>query len=168
MAMISALLPAALLAGLLASDVARAADAQLQALARTVVGADQGVFVQAGDGSVLVEQHADRAVHPASVVKIATTLALLRVLGPEHRFQTRVLASGPVRDGAIHGDLVVESEGDPVLVVLDLASDADLQWLPSGLWAEESSVRGDGEYPWQPTGGSSTLSPGSRAISSVG
>lgn len=114
-AMIPALLAAVLLAGLSASDVARAEDPRLQALAREV-GADQGVFAQAEDGTVLVDQHADRAVHPASVTKIATTLALLRVLGPEHRFQTRVLASGPVRDGAVHGDLVVESEGDPVLV----------------------------------------------------
>jgi D-alanyl-D-alanine carboxypeptidase/D-alanyl-D-alanine-endopeptidase (penicillin-binding protein 4) len=114
--MIRALLASVLCGGLLASGVARAEDPELQALAHAVVGADQGVFAQAEDGSVLVEQHADRAVHPASVMKIATTLALLRVLGPEHRFQTRVLASGPVHDGAIHGNLVVESEGDPVLV----------------------------------------------------
>src|SRR5262249_17394448 len=62
----------------------------LQALAVVNVGADQGVFVEAEDGRVLASVVADRAVHPASVTKVATTLALLERLGPDHRFETRV------------------------------------------------------------------------------
>ena len=38
---------------------------------------------------MLVAQAADRAVHPASVSKVPTTLALLRKLGADHRFPTR-------------------------------------------------------------------------------
>lgn len=93
-----------------------AAAADLAERARTLVGADQGVHVEAEDGTVLVSQAAARAVHPASVSKIPTTLALLRELGPEHRFETRFLASGPVRDGAVAGALVVEGSGDPFFV----------------------------------------------------
>ena len=48
--------------------------------ARRLLGADQGVYVEAADGTVLLAQSADRAVHPASVSKIPTTLALLRRL----------------------------------------------------------------------------------------
>ena len=51
----------------------------LQGLAREVVGAGQGVLVVAEDGTVLASEAADRAVHPASVTKIATSLALLLV-----------------------------------------------------------------------------------------
>ena len=82
-----------------------------------LVGADQGVYARAEDGTVLAEVVADRPVHPASVSKVATTLALLRRLGPEHRFETRLSAGGPIgAAGVIGGDLVVEAEGDPFLV----------------------------------------------------
>lgn len=84
--------------------------------ARSLVGADQGVYVATEDGTILVSQAASRAVHPASVSKVATSLALLRRLGPDHRFATRFLAGGAVTDGAVAGDLVVEAEGDPFFV----------------------------------------------------
>ncbi len=93
-----------------------AAAADLVERARVLVGADQGVYVETEAGSVLVAQEAARAVHPASVSKIPTTLALLRELGPEHRFETRFLAGGPVRAGAVAGPLVVEGSGDPFFV----------------------------------------------------
>ena len=46
-----------------------------EALSQRLVGADQGVYVRAHDGTVLAAVEADRAVHPASVSKIPTTLA---------------------------------------------------------------------------------------------
>jgi D-alanyl-D-alanine carboxypeptidase/D-alanyl-D-alanine-endopeptidase (penicillin-binding protein 4) len=65
---------------------------------------------------VLAALNEDRAVLPASLVKIATTLALLKELGPEHRFETRVLASGPLVDGGVAGNLIVKAGADPFLV----------------------------------------------------
>ena len=88
----------------------------LQELALSTVGAGQGVYAVAADGSVLASEAADRAVHPASVTKVATTLAMLQRLGPDHRFATALLAGGPRRDGTIAGDLVVRASGDPFLV----------------------------------------------------
>lgn len=89
----------------------------LQADAVRLVGADQGVYARAADGTVLAEVVADRPVHPASVSKVATTLALLQRLGPEHRFETRLWAGGPIdARGVLGGDLVVEAGGDPFLV----------------------------------------------------
>ncbi|MCC6849422.1 MAG: D-alanyl-D-alanine carboxypeptidase [Deltaproteobacteria bacterium] len=110
-------LPALFLALALAlAAPARAAEPPYTALARALAGAGQGVYAVAEDGTVLASEAAARAVHPASVTKIATTLALLERLGPEHRFTTRVLADGAVAGGVLHGDLVVEATGDPFLV----------------------------------------------------
>src|SRR5262245_62145082 len=94
---------------------AGAGEPPLQALA-IHAGAGQGVYAQAEDGTVLVAQVDDRAVHPASVTKVATTLAMLERLGPDHRFETRVLAAGDVTDGRLKGDLVVEGGNDPYFV----------------------------------------------------
>lgn len=99
-----------------APAVAKDLAATLAERARALVGEDQGVFVETDDGTVLVSQAASRAVHPASVSKVPTTLALLRRLGPDHRFTTRFLAESPAADGAVAGDLVVEADGDPFFV----------------------------------------------------
>ena len=90
--------------------------ADLTAEARRLVGAGQGVQVETADGRVLVSEAGARAVHPASVSKIPTTLALLRKLGPDYRFETRFLAGGPIRSGTIEGSLVVRANGDPYFV----------------------------------------------------
>jgi len=90
--------------------------ADLAAEARRLVGAGQGVQVETADGRVLVSEAGSRAVHPASVSKIPTTLALLRVLGPDYRFETHFLAGGPIRSGTIEGPLVVRASGDPYFV----------------------------------------------------
>jgi D-alanyl-D-alanine carboxypeptidase/D-alanyl-D-alanine-endopeptidase (penicillin-binding protein 4) len=107
---------ALLLTGLLlASGVDAGAEPPLQALAVSLVGAGQGVYAVAEDGTVLAEEAAARAVHPASVTKIATTLALLQRLGPAHRFETRLAAGGPHDGDTLRGDLVVTAGGDPFL-----------------------------------------------------
>ncbi len=90
--------------------------ADLAAEARRLVGVEQGVQVETADGRVLVSEAGARAVHPASVSKLPTTLALLRELGPDHRFETRFIASGPIQSGAIAGPLVVRANGDPYFV----------------------------------------------------
>jgi D-alanyl-D-alanine carboxypeptidase/D-alanyl-D-alanine-endopeptidase (penicillin-binding protein 4) len=119
---------AAVVAGLALASRIHAAEPVYQDLARRVVGADQGVFVRAENGTVLAAVAADRPVHPASVSKIPTTLALLRQLGPTHHFETRLVATGPIDDGTLAGDLLVEASSDPFLVsehVLWMASALD-------------------------------------------
>lgn len=67
------------------------------------------------DGEVLQSKRADRAFNPASVVKVATTLWALERLGPEHRYQTRLYATGELdtESGRLDGDLVIVGDGDP-------------------------------------------------------
>jgi D-alanyl-D-alanine carboxypeptidase/D-alanyl-D-alanine-endopeptidase (penicillin-binding protein 4) len=89
---------------------------ELQSLAASSLGANQGVFVQAEDGTILVAQQDSRPVHPASVSKVATSLALLEQLGNDYRFETKFLTRGPIVKGSLKGDLVVHAPGDPTFV----------------------------------------------------
>ncbi len=52
---------------------------------------------------------------PGSTTKLLTTGTALAVLGPDHRFRTRVYRTGPVRNGVVEGDLVLVASGDPNL-----------------------------------------------------
>jgi len=145
----------ALAAVLACRGTAHAVDPAIQALARDVVGVGQGVYVVAEDGTILASEAADRAVHPASVTKIATSLALLQRLGPDHRFTTRLLATGPIEAGVLRGDLVVDAGNDPFLVdegaalILRRLHALGVRSVTGGL-----VVRGSLVFDWQrdPTG----------------
>ncbi|HEX6131017.1 MAG TPA: D-alanyl-D-alanine carboxypeptidase, partial [Actinomycetota bacterium] len=96
--------------------VAGAGEPPYQAIAERLVGPDQGVYLRAEDGTVLAAVAEARPVHPASVSKIPTTLALLEQLGPGHRFVTRLEARGRIAGGTLEGPLVLAPGGDPTLV----------------------------------------------------
>ena len=81
--------------------------AELSRAAREILGDNQGVYIESADGSVLLAQAAQIPVHPASVSKVPTTLALLRKLGPEHRFVTTFASGGRIVGGTLYGDLSV-------------------------------------------------------------
>lgn len=71
-------------------------------------GAQLGVHVRdLRSGASLVDAAGDRALNPASNHKILTSIAALELLGPDYRFDTRVLLDG--------ADLVIVGEGDPSL-----------------------------------------------------
>jgi D-alanyl-D-alanine carboxypeptidase/D-alanyl-D-alanine-endopeptidase (penicillin-binding protein 4) len=73
------------------------------------------LVVRAGDGTELFARAPERALIPASNMKILTALAALETFGPTHRFTTRVWADRlPAADGAV-GLLAVEGGGDPAL-----------------------------------------------------
>jgi len=68
------------------------------------------------DQGVLLDGHAiDAAFAPASVAKLATALFALDRLGPGHRFETRLLATGPIAEEVLAGDLILAGGGDPEL-----------------------------------------------------
>jgi D-alanyl-D-alanine carboxypeptidase/D-alanyl-D-alanine-endopeptidase (penicillin-binding protein 4) len=109
--------PVAIALMLLASSCAIARDySDLGAAARAILGADQGVYVEGAGGEILLAQAARRPVHPASVSKVPTTLALVHRLGPDYRFTTTFSAAGAVHDGLLDGDLIVNGGGDPYFV----------------------------------------------------
>lgn len=72
-----------------------------------------GLLVRELDGTTLLAHGEERALNPASVMKLVTTLAALDTLGPAHTFKTLVWLDGPLRDGVLEGDLVLQGGGDP-------------------------------------------------------
>ena len=111
------------LAGALALAVARA---ELPAplarqLAEAGVPSDAVGLVVApvAPGPRFLAHQAERPLQPASTMKLVTTLVGLEQLGPAWRGQTRLLAAGPVIGGVLHGDLVLQGQGD-----MDLDADA--------------------------------------------
>ena len=88
-----------------------------EALARAGVpeSAVGAVVEPVGGGKRLVAHQADKALNPASTIKLVTTFAALDLLGPAHAFRTDVLAAGEVAGGALAGDLVIRGGGDPKL-----------------------------------------------------
>jgi len=69
----------------------------------------------AGSGQVLESVEGGKGLPPASVAKILTALYALDTLGAGHRFRTRLIATGPVQNGVLQGDLVLLGGGDPTL-----------------------------------------------------
>ncbi|WP_172326712.1 D-alanyl-D-alanine carboxypeptidase/D-alanyl-D-alanine-endopeptidase [Mangrovicoccus sp. HB161399] len=66
-------------------------------------------------GEVLAGRGADDPMMPASTCKTITTAYALDHLGPAYRFRTRLLATGPLRQGRLEGDLILAGGGDPTL-----------------------------------------------------
>ena len=75
----------------------------------------------AGTGKILETHEGDLTLPPASVAKAITAMYALEHLGPEHTFRTRIIATGPVQNGILEGDLVLAGGGDPTLDTNDLA-----------------------------------------------
>jgi D-alanyl-D-alanine carboxypeptidase/D-alanyl-D-alanine-endopeptidase (penicillin-binding protein 4) len=71
------------------------------------------IVVSLDTGDTLFALSPDSALAPASNLKLLTTAAALRVLGPDYRFRTYLLTDGTVSDGVVDGDLVLYGTGDP-------------------------------------------------------
>jgi D-alanyl-D-alanine carboxypeptidase/D-alanyl-D-alanine-endopeptidase (penicillin-binding protein 4) len=56
-------------------------------------------------------------MNPASIMKLVTTYAALDLLGAAYTWTTPVFIDGPVRDGVLEGNLYIQGQGDPKLVL---------------------------------------------------
>lgn len=155
-----------------AQVVADPAMARFQADVESVLGsagwnrAMWGVLAVSLDtGDTLFARNVDAPMIPASNVKLLTTAAALHYLGGDFRYRTFVLATGPVVDGVLQGDLVLYGTGDPGLsdrfhpsrgAVFDTLA-AELR--RSGIERVAGRVLGDGTFfsgpdrvgDWDPT-----------------
>lgn len=75
------------------------------------------VVQEVGQEDAALAHQAQTPVNPASLMKLVTTYAALDRLGPTWNWSTPVHFTGPVRDGVLDGDLVIQGRGDPMLVV---------------------------------------------------
>ncbi|MEX3314239.1 D-alanyl-D-alanine carboxypeptidase/D-alanyl-D-alanine-endopeptidase [Sulfitobacter sp. PS-8MA] len=76
-------------------------------VAFAVVDVDSGIWLEAAN--------ANMGIPPASSAKAITALYALDVLGPEHVFETQLIATGEIVDGVVQGDLILAGGGDPTL-----------------------------------------------------
>jgi serine-type D-Ala-D-Ala carboxypeptidase/endopeptidase (penicillin-binding protein 4) len=73
------------------------------------------VVMDATTGAVLDSFNGAASLPPASITKTATALYAIDRLGPQATFKTRILATGPIKNGVLKGDLVLQGSGDPGL-----------------------------------------------------
>lgn len=89
------------------------------------------VVQEAHDAEPLISLNADRAMNPASTMKLLTTFVSLETLGPAYRWKTEAYLDGKLENGVLQGDLVFKGYGDPKLTVEEF-------WM----WLRELRQRG--------------------------
>ncbi len=127
--------------------------------AKALRGAKVGVLVvDDADGSVVFARDPDRALTPASNLKVLTALATLNAFGPTHSFTTRVFADAPPDSEGAVGTLTIQGGGDPGLTSEDLwrlAADLHrigVRRVRGGIAIDDSLFDGERWHPsWLPT-----------------
>ncbi|MFJ3234608.1 D-alanyl-D-alanine carboxypeptidase/D-alanyl-D-alanine-endopeptidase [Streptomyces sp. NPDC086787] len=99
--------------GLDADDQKMAANLETRVLDQRLGSNVSGVVLDAGSDATIWGHNASTALMPASNAKLATSTAALTVLGPDHRFTTKVVYG--------HGTLTLIGGGDRTLTSADLA-----------------------------------------------
>lgn len=103
-------------------------------------------------GDTLFAMTPSDALAPASNLKLLTTSTALQRLGPDFRYQTFLMAAGPVVGGRLQGDLILYGTGDPGLSdrfhptglsVLEAFADS---LAALGVVTVEGDLVGDGSY----------------------
>lgn len=64
----------------------------------------------------LLSHNANVQRTPASTMKLLTTFAALKALGPSYTWKTEAWMRGSFKDGVLDGDLIIKGYGDPFLV----------------------------------------------------
>lgn len=135
----------------------------LSALQESNLGRTTTLAVHVTDlqrGVTYVEINPDRAMVPASNMKLFTTAAALNILGPERVFTTTVEHQGSVERGVLTGDLTIRGGGDPSLgsrfrqnpnAILGVLEDWATQLRNQGIRRIQGNIIGDGgRYQYQP------------------
>lgn len=81
-----------------------------------------GVFVQEISSPTestppWISWQADLPMQPASTMKLVTSYAALRILGPAYTWKTSVYTNGHMEGDVLIGDLILQGGGDPHLVL---------------------------------------------------
>jgi len=83
---------------------------------------DISIYIkEAGDSDCLIASlNARKTRTPASVIKVLTTYAAALKLGFDYRWPTQFYKRGRLKNGTLHGDLLIKGFGDPTLSTDDL------------------------------------------------
>jgi len=83
-------------------------------------GAGFGFCLLDEEGEIVAAWESELPLIPASTFKTLTTATALETLGPEFRFETRLVAGASPGAATIPGELVIAGGGDPTLADEDL------------------------------------------------
>ena len=115
------------------------------ALQQAMAGVNGCLLVEEDDGSLktVFDLNAGSGFVPASSQKVLVAAAALSRLGPDYRYETKVVASRPAHDGTLDEAWLVGG-GDPILVTPDYATylstrprTADAPITPMAVLADE-------------------------------
>ncbi len=95
--------------------IARLAGAAARGLDPALAEVSGFILLDGKTGEVIESHQPEIALPPASVTKAVTAIYARETLGDGYRFVTRVLATGPVVNGKLQGDLYLVGGGDPAL-----------------------------------------------------
>ena len=147
------------------------------ALQQAMAGVNGCLIVEDDDGALktLFDFNSGSAFIPASSQKVLVAAAVLSRLGPDFRFETKVVASRPVQDGALHdawlvggGDpylatpeyaaylttrpRTVDSPATPLVALADELVSVGVRSIPAGLQTDESRYAPQRSVPtWKPS-----------------
>ncbi len=109
-------------------------------------GSQVGLVVRdARTGEELYDRNGGSRLLPASNMKLFTSTAAMDVLGPDFRFHTDALATAPVRDGKLRGNLYLKGFGDPTALASDYQALAE-QVAASGVRRVDGDLVADDSY----------------------
>jgi D-alanyl-D-alanine carboxypeptidase/D-alanyl-D-alanine-endopeptidase (penicillin-binding protein 4) len=93
----------------------------------TIAQKDVSIYIKevGRNGRTIVSHNALISRTPASVIKVLSTYASLLKLGFNYRFPTKFYTTGTLRNGILHGDLIIKGFGDPTLNAKDLKEIVD-------------------------------------------
>ncbi|MEM9525351.1 MAG: D-alanyl-D-alanine carboxypeptidase/D-alanyl-D-alanine-endopeptidase [Bacteroidota bacterium] len=123
-----------------------------EALAGATISID---VIEVESGQRVAYHQPGLACIPASTQKLLTTAYALDQLGEDHQFTTKLIATGPIVDGVLRGDLYLLGGGDPSLGSPYLEGVPGLndvldRWRTAvrkaGIRRIEGRVIGDGSY----------------------
>ena len=63
---------------------------------------------EVGKHAPLISINAQRAMNPASTMKLLTTFAALDMLGPAYTWKTEAWIDGDMKDGVLNGNLILK------------------------------------------------------------
>jgi len=100
-------------------SIARLPPAVAQALQQAgIPETSVGIYVQDVNAErPLLAIGAERALNPASTIKLITTFAALDQLGPAYTWSTEIYTTGTLQGDVLAGDLIIKGYGDPRLTL---------------------------------------------------
>ncbi|MDP2830059.1 MAG: D-alanyl-D-alanine carboxypeptidase/D-alanyl-D-alanine-endopeptidase [Sulfuricellaceae bacterium] len=91
---------------------------RMEAKAAGIPESSVGIWVQeANSNTPVLALGADRAMNPASVMKLVTTYVGLESLGAAYVWQTEIYRRGAMQQDRLEGDLILKGMGDPKLTL---------------------------------------------------